>query len=271
MPDRLLTDLKTRQRINETIETFFYDVSPWTPAMGAMLVCGIVPSVGATEIPAQAMALSHLGKPATQSDLRSASYVLEEWIDSHCSDGQDEASGASEVKPADFMMWCIETYEGMPYTPPPWLGYWLTHFGWGPVSEIPTAVPGVLISRVAELESFASVVVSKSESVHKAVPTDRLTPEDRDYVNRMCELIRTQSKTSIAESIVAALSACNNPQNPTAVWVELCELAKTGKHAALRYDNSKLQVPRGDSAWANYTLRALTQFLSRYRAKALKV
>jgi hypothetical protein len=77
MQQSAVEKLKVSERINALVINFGTRPT-WTPAEGAMLVCGIrPPSHGARTIPKSAMQLIDEVIPATQSQLLRAGKVLE--------------------------------------------------------------------------------------------------------------------------------------------------------------------------------------------------
>lgn len=99
-------------QINNTL-LHFLRMESWTPAMGALLISGVVPPTDATEIPESGDGLD--GQPVLPGSgrLLDAKSALRDWHYSEEDSG--EAHGRSEVTPFDFLLWCQEDRRDSPW------------------------------------------------------------------------------------------------------------------------------------------------------------
>lgn len=244
--------------------------------MGALLIAGVTPIPGCIEIPGEASCLSDPGLQANPHSLNQASKVLKHWVDYWLDDmdmDEDERPvvTSAAVDPFDFLNWCLEEYENVSVmSTPSWLRYWLSFTKMEFGSNVPPPAPADLVARAAELEGFASVVHSKAFSAEHTTNSNRQSSEAKTYVARMSEMIRKKARTPIAESIIRALVATDDPYSNSAVWVELCKLANSNSREVLRpVDECTFEVPQKKGrGWKIYTRDALDQFLDRYRKDA---
>jgi hypothetical protein len=267
MATPLPDDLKERSRINSHLDRFIC-LETWTPAMAAMLVSGITPTLGRTEIPDEALSLRDPSVEAHPRLIVEARKALEQWLDSE----QDKIeSGLSTevpaaVDPIDFLSWAEEEYDQTPDTmKPAWLRYWLAFAGFQQYADAPLPAPTALVQRAVQLEGFAAVALSGAGSP-SATP-DSLPPRD-EYVAKMVASIK-RSRSVIAELIALALAKSDTPRNPGSVWKQLAAIAELDKPSGLKYMSpTLLHIAHKDSGWKPYTQEALTQFLARLRKRA---
>lgn len=244
--------------------------------MGALLVSGVLPTGRNTKIPEDgAASLRDPAVPAGQGALMNARSVLKDWLDREADrmeDGEITEPSLS-VPPIEFLLWCEEEYESRAaWRRPSWLNYWNSCIGLNMQPDVPLPAPSPLVARAVELEHVASHV-RFDPSDPQLTPDPKVVKSKREvYVARMAESIlnESKSKTPIAQSIVDALAASDDPRRPSSVWVQLLELAQSGKYPVLRWDAEKstIVIPRGKSGWASYTQTALQQFLRRHQGKA---
>ncbi|MDM8359635.1 hypothetical protein FP568_21875 [Pandoraea pnomenusa] len=84
----------------------YLDMPTWTPAMGAMLLAGLRPETGCTEIPTDGwVGLDgiELGSGRNGRFIE-ASRILREWND-WC---EEECESRAELPPIDFIVWCVD-------------------------------------------------------------------------------------------------------------------------------------------------------------------
>lgn len=168
-------EIKIRERINERL-TAFCQHDTWTPAMGAMLISGVLPVQGCTEIPSSAASLRDPSMPATVDSLEEAHKVLKSWTESFEED--EDPQPPPTVTPHDFLMWCSDSYGQWPDVfKPKWLRYVLGWAGWEQIGDVPAPAPSQLVAHAAERDVFASVVLSTTIDAAG-------TPEaDKPYAN----------------------------------------------------------------------------------------
>ena len=262
-------DIKERERINATL-TFFLSLSAWTPAMGALLVSGIIPVGKPTAIPTENnCSLRNPAVPASEHEIQRAHQVLENWIEWNLDTADRTSIQALNtcLSPLDFLRWCVEDYEDLAeWSWPGWLRYWTSFVGWEDQSGVPLPAPGILVARAAELEHVASFIRFERPDIEA---TSMIGPVDNvAYVALMRASILANPKSPIASLIVQALASSDDPQSPLAVWVQLCKMAESKKHAALKYvDDTTLKIPEGGRGWTIYTKDGLQQYLNRYKRK----
>ncbi|PRX34232.1 hypothetical protein B0G75_102261 [Paraburkholderia sp. BL18I3N2] len=94
----------------ELVEYYVNQSPRWTPADGALLVNGLIPSPqGSRDIPeseGEARQLDDPNLPATHQQLRGAKRVLEDYLD-HVRDG--DLPSSDEVLSDDFLKWCYDS------------------------------------------------------------------------------------------------------------------------------------------------------------------
>ena len=269
-------DLKDRERINVILARYL-DLSTWTPAMGAMLVCGVMPSAGGREIPESASPLRDPAGRLAPHGLPDARRVLEQWTADHQADVEDglRTEVPSEIDPLEFLSWSMERYKMTPDAmKPTWLRYWLAFAGYDQDGEVPSPAPRDIIKRAADLEDFASVVSSKMADSQG--PSHPKRPDD-EYVENMAKLIRS-SRHCIAGLIICALRQADTPRQPGSVYMQLLAMAKENKSASLRWrevsvrpnsepsrqDEEVLVVPSNKGGWRDYDRSTLGSYLLRY-------
>ncbi|MGQ3003531.1 MAG: hypothetical protein ACT6UH_09035 [Hydrogenophaga sp.] len=190
----------------------------WTIAMGSMLVCGIRPEKNATGIPKSARLLEDALRHASGKQLYDAGRIMADWIDDHEEDLEDGATGATLVRPMDFLLWCEETLRGKPREPET-LDLFLQYVR--PVAErgIDRPTPHELLNRVVELEATNPGVKRTSSPVH----------EFRGYWG---------------DALMRAYAAADAPRDRKCVFRALCELAQKQNPPApvVGYDRSKQKV-----------------------------
>jgi predicted DNA-binding transcriptional regulator AlpA len=82
----------------------YFQMKAWTPAMGALLVCGIAPTLDCNEIPDGGVGLDEKPLHGSNGRFHEARRILREWHDS-----QEESGDQSlEIEPPCFLTWCIK-------------------------------------------------------------------------------------------------------------------------------------------------------------------
>lgn len=92
-------------RLHETLRAYV-DMEAWTPVMGAMLLAGIRPDPGCTEIPEEGgVGLDGTSiKGAGNTQFYEASKIFQQWND-WC---KDRGCNLTRMKPIEFIDWCVE-------------------------------------------------------------------------------------------------------------------------------------------------------------------
>lgn len=268
------TDFKGLERINASLSEFI-SLETWTPAMGAMLICGIFPVGRPTEVPnANNLSLRDHVSQADQWDVNRAQSVLKDWVDRYLEDEeldeQDERlrrlARKTNANTVEFLMWCHEHYENSGgIFRPTWLNYWETFCDWEPETSAPAPVPATLVARAVALEDE----VSRLHLRHSA-PSDLSefsAPNAlAEYAQQLCENIDERATVPHKQQIIEAVKAAKNPKSLVEVWVQLCEIAKSKKSILLKYESdTQLQTPGNTkSGWQPYRKDALRQLLGRY-------
>jgi predicted DNA-binding transcriptional regulator AlpA len=86
-------------KINSII-TKYLSMTTWTPAMGAMLVCGIQAPLSCNEIPNKGMGLDDKTINSSNARFRKARSILEDW--------NDQNARPPTISPLDFLIWSQE-------------------------------------------------------------------------------------------------------------------------------------------------------------------
>lgn len=86
-------------KINAII-TQYLSMPTWTPAMGAMLVCGIQAPLGCKEIPNKGVGLDNKTLSASNARFRKARSILEDW--------NAQRDRPLNVSPLEFLIWSQE-------------------------------------------------------------------------------------------------------------------------------------------------------------------
>ena len=193
MDESTLTQLEASVRLNEAILNFLR-LSVWTPAMGAMLVNGVQPVVGCTDVPSNAPKLGSPADLATQGQLSHARHVLERW---NLVDDDEEDSPSSEVEPLEFLEWCEDASS-----------FWTSHLEYFlvqyrvPTDDKPHVLPydiaqhALQMARaVAAIKDSASIPKKKTRTVvttASGVPDALTTEELADALGVQAQTIRKQ-------------------------------------------------------------------------------
>lgn len=84
----------------------YLDMPTWTPAMGAMLLSGLRPEAGCTEIPTDGWVGLEGGELESGRNGRfmEAARILREWTD-WC---EEEGEAPEALPPIDFIVWCVD-------------------------------------------------------------------------------------------------------------------------------------------------------------------
>ena len=90
-------------KINAIISKYL-SMETWTPAMGAMLVCGIQAPLGCNEIPNKGVGLDDKTINSSNARFRKARSILEDW--------NDQNDRPLNVPPFDFLIWSQEEQIG---------------------------------------------------------------------------------------------------------------------------------------------------------------
>lgn len=93
-------DLIVEGRQRNKLLTEYLKLDIWTPAMTALLVCGIEPPNACTAIPLNAVDLDNQKLHANDNRLRIARQMLEDWL--------DQKPPPNNMRPLDFLIWCDE-------------------------------------------------------------------------------------------------------------------------------------------------------------------
>lgn len=205
-------DIKELERLHATLAGFLSQ-SSWTPAMGAQLVSGILPSGRSTKIPEDgAASLGNPAIPVGQRELRDARNVLENWLDWDLDRREGEGDGdlepASSVAPMDFLVWCTEEYESQAELKKPgWLAYLSSFVRLRGPTDAPLPAQPQVVARAADLEHVASFVrIEAGDS--PSVPSQASVKADPDnYLARMTAVMLNaeDARSPIASLIVQAL------------------------------------------------------------------
>lgn len=241
--------------------------------MGALLIAGVIPVPGCTEIPESALDLRHPELAASQRSLSEARRALERWKEYW--DAQTEWDSRTQTPvsllPFDFLLWCLEDYEQVgDVWKPSWLRYWLAFTHMEPENGAPLPAPQRLVTRAAELEGFASVIRDKIASPGNVSPASHAPPVST-LTAKVIELIESDGRSTIKDLIIEALKTVDDPRNPGAIWVRLCNMAQSDKYPTIRYlDALTVEIPHGSAGWKKWGRSALTQYLRRHTAAAAR-
>ena len=82
----------------------YLQMSAWTPAMGALIVCGIAPEANCTDIPEEGIGLDDKPIKAASLQLTRARRMLEQW-----KDWAEDEEPITEMSPGRFLYWCQDS------------------------------------------------------------------------------------------------------------------------------------------------------------------
>lgn len=268
-----LVDLQEQDRINTTL-LVFTGLASWTPAMGALLVSGIDPAGRPRDIPAGN--LGRVGNPgvaASEAQIQWAHKVFANWLDCQLeNDGTSNIQASKvDIKPAEFLMWCMEDYDDFPTSMKPlWLDYITSLLGWNHQLGVPLPAPSSLVTRAAALEKLGSPI-SAERTQTKSIP-GTLSPDDAMYVERLSASLRSNVDPVLAERIIEALGRAGNPRELKLVWLQLCKIAESGKYDDLKFSGEidgegHVLVPGVTRRWKPFTRGALGQCLNKQKPR----
>jgi len=236
MSNPVSDDLKERDRIN-TLILRFYALDSWTPAMGAMLMAGVIPTPGCTDILAAAFQIENEARPATPYQIHQAQKVLDRWVEYHTDEDTDEFDGPTEMSPLDFMVWCDESYDSSPASfKPDWLPYFYSFITDSTKSQAPIPAPFELVARAHKLESWAAISQEKSASVGRVnapVPEDIYLQAEARIGVRKNVISQSGKPNTIEHELRIAQAASANPADSFEVWGHLCAMARCGRYVKL--------------------------------------
>lgn len=265
-------ELQERERINATFKSFT-GLDSWTPAMGALLVSGLVPAGRPHGIPVGAGAICsvrNLAVAANEQEIQWARKVLENWLDGNVDD-DDEASRLqalkAEIKPSEFLLWAMEDYDGSPaFMTPPWLDYLLALLEWKHQDNVPLPAPSSLVTRASALEKLVPLNGIESTPT-KSIP-QTVSSDDATYVEQLSASLRRTVEPVLAKRIIEALGRSENPRVLKSVWTQLCKMAESKKYDDLKFDGEgEISIPAAGKMWKRYTRDALRQCLRKHRPK----
>lgn len=260
-------DIKERERINATL-TELVNLTAWTPAMGALLICGICPVGSPTAIPtANNSSLGNRSTPASEGAIRKALQVLEDWIEWHIDRHDCTRTQAvnTSIGPIEYLMWCLDFYDDDgDWQRPNWLSYWKTFCGWDFQSGAPPPAPRDLVDQAVELQLTASHFSRLAGARIEKLSMTEEEIDNKTYVSRMKTPILERSNLAIAQEIFKALTSSGHPKSPIAVWVRLRDMANSGEWQNLEYVNeNSIRFPAGNKDYRLFSLELLQQFLKR--------
>lgn len=267
-----MEDLNEYGRINAVIESFFR-LPVWTPAMGAMLISGVLPVPGCTEIPVEASQLRNPAIPASDRQMDQARKALSRWVKEHTDEDDDGEAilAPTQTSPFDYLLWCEDSYLRVPEPMrPSWLNYVLA-LSAGPSKDgVPPPAPAQLVERVLELEQFAAVVrgaqgLHASADAQETVPVSAQTPAATS-IHR--HVVTKRGRVSpIEREIRIAQAEAPDPFDVDDILCRLRRMARSGQYEKLTLTaKGKIQVPKGDGL-GEYTKDALRQFISKDRKR----
>lgn len=261
-------DLNECGRINAVLESFFR-LPVWTPAMGAMLISGVLPGPGCAAIPDEASQLRNPAQPASDRQMDQARKALSKWVKEHTDEDDDGEviQAPAQTTPVDYLIWCEESYLRVPEPMrPSWLNYVLA-LSAGPSRDgVPPPAPAQLVERVLELEQFAAVVRG-AQGLHASADAQETVPASAQASaapNVRRHVVTRRGKVNpIEDEIRIAQKESPDPSDATAVMSRLRKMATSGKYPKLTLTaKGEIQVPSGDGLRI-YTAGALRQFISK--------
>ncbi len=258
---------KELKEINVTLQRYI-DLKTWTPAMGAMLMCGIGPVGRPIDVKgAVGVSLRYPLSPAYESQ---AERVLDYWIEIYIEEHEGSREDALDIllDPYDYISWCHEYFEHEGnFLRPGWLNYWEAFLDWEyQNNEAPIPVPKKIVDRLEALEHMVSDEVGRHPRIYSLAKAG--ADEKAAYVDRVCASIEATGRSPIKSQIIEALNSTSEPKNGHAVWAELRRLAIVKKYPFLVYVNAtSLKIPSG-SGWKDYDVTALQQFLRKHDKKS---
>lgn len=229
----------------------YWWLDTWTPAEGAMIVCGVKPLPGRqTEIPDTAFGIDEVPLSKSSQRLKNARAILGNWQDEFVEEG---LIPPAETKPYDFFNWCVDNG---------YLTDWLrliSSFGGGGSIEPGLSFRNGGVSDTERITIFpaglmsALVGAAKSEEVmHRAIRS-AIVPENRipsqvlvDAVVPKPEVLLCQKSKPKPLDIVIdkAKSQASEPNNYQSVWAVLVDMAqKPGRQPPLMgYDEERCAI-----------------------------
>lgn len=206
----------------------------WTPAMGALIVCGVRPPPGkCTDIPPTGFGIDGGDLDANSIRLKNARNLLENWQEEYQEDNQ---TPPEQVPPHEFVNWCADS------------GYitdWLRLIGNLYGCDI---VPGFSISNggISDIEritimprSLMSALIENAQSPKVLDNTLRhaITPSAANFLPAPVEMHAGHGKAHVTAHsintnalnlvILKAREATTDRDNYHLVWDELCRQAKS--------------------------------------------
>ncbi len=275
----------------------------WTPAVGAMLVCGLMPPLDSVEIcEGSVRFLIAPESVAEEKDLFLAHDVLGGWRFSepwlvYLSDEERSLIGpglpldfdltkeeleedrehviqkirlwSTSISPHEFLSWCEDQCSdrsSLFLLKPKWLSYWID-------LAFPRAERnGDELATVNDLEILSEKLGHLFEMKLRQRTIPATSADDKhntfsEYVKKMEGAILTYGRLSIAPIVIKALKACANPQNPSAVFAQLHTWASQGSYPDIKPSEKKAEkailIPGAKSPWKLFTQSALGQYLRR--------
>lgn len=209
-------DLKKLESVDAT-RSAAVRFDTWTVAMAAMFVCGIRPTSDATEIPKSARLLEDALRRVSGRQLLEAGRIMDDWIEDHEEDLEGEISGATRVRPMDFLLWCDETLRGTPREPQ-MLSAFLEYV-------IPKVEAGVQQPASHELRRALAEAKRMTSRVGKTEPA-------HDF------------RGHLGSVLTLAYAAAESPKDRKSVFRALCELAQQQKppKPLVGYDGKQRKV-----------------------------
>lgn len=260
-------ELNEYGRVNAVLEKFF-QLPTWTPAMGAMLISGVLPGPASTDIPDVASQLKNPALPASDKQLRQARDALRSWVQDHSDEDDETVQVPSQTSPLEYLIWCEESYGSTPNSMrPSWLNYFLALIQSPLKDGAPHPAPVHLVARALELERFAAVVRDTRNS-HAATEAPSPAPEIFQVAAQTVRknvVTKPGKANPIEREISIAQAESNDPFDALEVWACLSKMAKTGRYPKLvPLGDGRFQVPTGKGLRV-YTVDALRKFIGKPR------
>lgn len=290
MSTKLSADLAVRARINETIKEYFRPGAIWTPAMGALLVSGVLPTPGCTEIPVEAPQLANMALPATVRQLDRAREVLENWNEV-CIDAGVPYECYQESMPLimRFLLWCDDWYESDPESRKPEALKYILAMTWPSDGQgRPDPAPLEIVERAFDLDRHAAIENERSKLNGSDVTAKNKFADSASwYAHRVKKLMLDgHIKAEFAQDIAVVLDSLDGTAIflPQLIWMRLAEMCEKNElhgyikmnkdlDASRRVKNigdNDFVVWRVDAGWVHFKKSSLDEWLRRNREKLIE-
>lgn len=269
--------LKKYVSLNELAYRYFKQPG-MTPAAAALIVSGVLPMPGCTDIPDQGVLLEDQVTPATNWEFGRARWLLKYWVESERSDeGLEDPIDDAHLKRIlakettfhNFLIWCYGIDAGTESFRPRLFDYFLAFIRPKEAQTLIPAPPDIIDHAYVPTEHEG---LPRATNGASAPGQPGVRPEQAVAGQVIRRNGTGKRQTAIAPTIREVQKALSLDQRyePLIVWAELKALIEPPrKHAVLKAVNDKGIVYRGTNRDRIYTYEALRKHLGKEREAAL--